>query len=400
MRFPMLLAVFGLTGSVSAATLTVTTTNDTIAADGQCSLREAITAANLDAAFNGCAAGSGMDVILLGAGEYRIDRAGAGEDANSTGDLDVRSSLTIQGAGADVTRIRGDRNDRVFDLAMPGAGQPIAAMITGVTIRNGDGISGGAILNAAGASLVVSGCSIVNNTAGQGAGIATHGTLEVINSAFHANAADNGGAIWSGAGTTTLRNVTFDANTATGSGAVASFNAPALLNNVTMTLNIADSDLDDFGDGALEINANVSISNSIVARNIDLSLGGSSLVNPDCMVGPSGSLVSAGYNIIGNIGAVCVLDDAQPGDQVGNAAQPINPLLQPFAVYGGTVETEPPQAASPAVERGSPALAGTPGACEATDARGILRPQGSRCDIGAAELDDLIFRDGFDPPLP
>jgi hypothetical protein len=30
----------------------------------------------------------------------------------------------------------------------------------------------------------------------------------------------------------------------------------------------------------------------------------------------------------------------------------------------------------------------------------VLRPQGSRCDIGAAELDDLIFRDGFDPPLP
>ncbi|HQW76551.1 MAG TPA: CSLREA domain-containing protein [Dokdonella sp.] len=403
MHFPLLLAVlavFGLTGSASAATLAVTTTNDTVAADGQCSLREAITAANLDTAFNGCAAGSGADIVVLAAGEYRIDRAGAGEDANSTGDLDVRSSLTIQGAGADVTRIRGDRNDRVFDLAMPGAGQPVAVTITGVTIRNGDGIFGGAILAAAGASLVVSGCSIVNNTAAQGAGIASDGSLEVVNSAFHANAADNGGALWISGGPATLRNVTFDSNTSTGSGSVAVFNAPAILNNVTMTLNIADSDLDDFGDGALEVNANVSISNSIVARNIDLSLGGSSLVNPDCLVGMNGSLASAGHNIIGNIGTVCVLGGAQPGDQVGNAAQPINPLLQPFAVYGGTVETQPPTWASPALERGSPAAAGLPGACEADDARGISRPQGSRCDIGAAELDDLIFRDGFDPPLP
>lgn len=400
MRFPGILLAFGMSASASAATLNVTTTDDAVSADGQCSLREAITAANIDSAFMDCPSGSGADVIVLGAGEYRIDLAGAGENSNATGDFDIRSSLSVRGAGADLTRIRGDRGDHVFDLAMPGAGQPINVVIEAITLRNGDGILGGAIINGDGVSLLVSGCSIVNNTAAQGAGIASMGTLEVVNSAFHANQAGNGGAIWTGGGSATLRNVTFDANAATGSGSVASFNAPALLNNVTMTLNIADSDLDDIGDGALEMNANVSISNSIVARNIDLSLGGSSTVNPDCVVGVSGSLDSAGYNIIGNIGTVCTLGGVQPSDQIGNAAQPINPRLQPFAVYGGTVETEPPIAASPAVERGSPAMVGAPGACEATDARGIVRPQGSRCDIGAAELDDLIFRDAFDPPLP
>ena len=91
---------------------------------------------------------------------------------------------------------------------------------------------------------------------------------------------------------------------------------------------------------------------------------------------------------------------ADASDQVGTPAAIINPRLQPFGIYGGTVETYPPLAISPAVERGSAAATGQPGACEALDARGIVRPQGSRCDIGAAELEEIIFRDGFDQPLP
>ncbi len=55
---------FGL--SVSAATIPVTTTNPVVAADGQCSLIEAIDNANADAATHAdCPAGSGADVIEL-----------------------------------------------------------------------------------------------------------------------------------------------------------------------------------------------------------------------------------------------------------------------------------------------------------------------------------------------
>ncbi len=390
-----------LAGNAFAATIAVTTTADSIADDGQCGLREAITAANTDSAFMGCTGGNGADEIMLAAGEYRLELAGAGEDANASGDLDVRSSLVLRGAGADVTRIRGDRDDRVFDLALPGAGQPISVTLQGVTVRNGAGLLGGAILNNAGVILLVTDCSFTGNGADQGAAIASMGTLDVENSVFHANDASEGGAIWtSGTGVSSIRNVTFDSNTSTGSGSVAVLNAAASFNNVTLSQNIADSDLDDIGDGALVANASVSISNSIIARNVDLSLGGNALVNPDCAVGPGGTLDSAGYNLIGNIGHACTLSNAQTGDQVGNSAQPINPLLQPFANYGGTVEVFLPTVNSPAIERGSPAPVGDPGACEATDARGITRPQAMRCDIGAAELDDLIYRDGFDPPLP
>ena len=400
MRFPMVMFSLGLVGDACAATINVTTTDDTIAADGQCSLREAITAANLDSAFNGCTAGNGVDSIILAAAEYRFDIAGANEDANASGDLDVRSSLSIVGPGADVARIRGDREDRVFDLGPPGAGQTIVVGISGVTIRNGGGALGGAILNREDVDLSVSSVSFTGNAASQGAGIASFGLLDVDRSVFHANDADEGGAIWTSAsGVASIRNVTFDSNTSTGSGSAAVFGAAATLNNVTASQNIADSDFDDSGDGAIDIRASVTIANSIIARNVDLSLGGSALLNPDCVSG-GGAFDSAGHNLIGNLGNVCVLGNAQASDQTGNPAQPINPLLQPFALYGGTVEVFLPTAASPAVERGSPAPSGSAGACEATDARGVPRPQAARCDIGAAELDDLIFIDGFDPALP
>src|SRR5436190_20379271 len=54
----------------SAATVTVTTNADELNADGDCSLREAIAAANTDAAVDACAAGSGFDVVVLAAGTY------------------------------------------------------------------------------------------------------------------------------------------------------------------------------------------------------------------------------------------------------------------------------------------------------------------------------------------
>ncbi|MEZ5461729.1 choice-of-anchor Q domain-containing protein [Dokdonella sp.] len=403
MRIALILLALSLSTGADAATINVTTTDDTIAADGQCSLREAITAANTDAAFNGCPAGSGVDQILLAAEDYRLEITGAGEDANASGDLDIRSSLEILGAGADLTRIRGDREDRVLDVG--GAGT--IATVAGALIRNGAGTLGAGILVAADSSLLLDGCVLTGNATSKGdsgaagGGIASLGMLTVVDSTFHANDAGTGGGIWTGgAGSTTLRNVTFDSNTSLASGAALSLNAAATLNNLTLSLNLSDNDFNGTGDGALEVNAPVQISNSIVAGNVDFSIIVAGPVNNDCAVGPAGTLTSAGYNLFGVLGNACVLSAAQPGDQGGTPGAPLDPRLQPFDIYGGTVEVFLPMASSPAVEAGSPAASGNPGACEPADARGVLRPQGARCDIGAAELDDLVYRDGFDPPLP
>src|SRR5689334_20044091 len=65
---------------VQAATIAVNVTNDELNGDADCSLREAIQAANTDTAVSGCAAGSGGDTIALPIGTYRLRRVGAGEN--------------------------------------------------------------------------------------------------------------------------------------------------------------------------------------------------------------------------------------------------------------------------------------------------------------------------------
>ena len=78
-------------GTAAAATLTVNATADVVADDGQCSLREAIEAADTDtasgAAAGECSAGNGADAITFGAsGTFVLGAGGA---------LVIDSNLTI-----------------------------------------------------------------------------------------------------------------------------------------------------------------------------------------------------------------------------------------------------------------------------------------------------------------
>ncbi len=97
----------------------------------------------------------------------------------------------------------------------------------------------------------------------------------------------------------------------------------------------------------------------------------------NCGVAPTGQLVSAGYNI--DNGSTCGFTGV--GDMENT-----DPMLLPLASNGGPVETSALQAPVGAVA-GSPAIdAGSNVGCPATDARGVVRPQGTACDIGAYEL--------------
>ena len=89
---------------VNAATITVTTTEDQYGAGAECSLREAVQAANDNAAFGGCPAGesAAVDVIKVPAGLHRLTLGGAGENGNAEGDLDVTESVRIVGLGANL----------------------------------------------------------------------------------------------------------------------------------------------------------------------------------------------------------------------------------------------------------------------------------------------------------
>ncbi|MBI4787134.1 MAG: CSLREA domain-containing protein [Chloroflexi bacterium] len=164
----LLALMFGLapTPVAHAAGITVNTTADEYGSGASCSLREAIQAANTDAAFGGCTAGSGTDTITLPAGTYTFTRAGASEDSNATGDLDVTSDITINGAGSSNTTIDAAQIDRVLHVF---AGNTVE--LNGVTITNGKTPNdsaghcyGGGVYNAG--SLTIADSTISDNATG------------------------------------------------------------------------------------------------------------------------------------------------------------------------------------------------------------------------------------------
>ena len=102
----VLVSLVGITLSDTVAHATsylVTTTTD----GGAGSLRDAISQAN---------ANPGPDTINVPAGTYTLTIAGASEDVNATGDLDVTGPTTIIGAGSGSTIIDANGIDRVMDL--------------------------------------------------------------------------------------------------------------------------------------------------------------------------------------------------------------------------------------------------------------------------------------------
>ena len=154
-----------------------------VTAGGVCTLRAAIQEAN---AF------PGADAIGLPAGTYTLTLAGAGEDAAATGDLDISSDVTLQGAGAAATIINANWADRV--LHVTGAFQ---VHITSVTLTHGNGNGSG--IRSDGAALTIADSAISNNNAGDDAGgIFSSGALTVTNSTFvENNAGRDAGAIFS-----------------------------------------------------------------------------------------------------------------------------------------------------------------------------------------------------------
>ncbi|MEZ6015984.1 MAG: hypothetical protein R3F49_12770 [Planctomycetota bacterium] len=243
-----LASILGLSvfGGVSFAQLTVdvNTTDDTndvapgdgVCADsnGNCSLRAAVQEAN---------AGGAIGTIRLQPGAlYALSLVGAGEDFAGSGDLDIRTSLTIEGRGA---RIDGLGADRIFDVAyrnsfvlrdatlVNGAvvGESGGALRNGGAARlfgcmleassaTGAGASGGGVINDRGYLLLadchVSGCSA--DRAG-GAIEASGGDTHVEGGALVDNVAGtlpgNGGALHlTGVGTVSLRSVVVRGNSA------------------------------------------------------------------------------------------------------------------------------------------------------------------------------------------
>jgi len=259
-----------------AATITVNITTDENIANGDCSLREAIIAANNDIAYGGCSAGSGADTIILTSGStYTLTLIAGG-----TGDLDVTSDITIQASDAALVIIDPDTaagfNERVLDVTNTG-------MLTLDTIRitsasQGVGM-GGAILNQGGA-VTIRNSMIDNNEVTAafdgGAYYQNGGSLTVIDSTFYNNSAtdDDGGALYqTGSGTITISDSTFYGNRANVGGAIRTAGGTVMITNSTLNENVASA----VGGAIYTSNSTtMTITNSTFYRNT-AGLGGGGL---------------------------------------------------------------------------------------------------------------------------
>ncbi|HSH05794.1 MAG TPA: CSLREA domain-containing protein [Anaerolineae bacterium] len=123
-------------------TITVDTTVDDLIDNGNCSLREAIQAANTGTAVDACPAGGMTTTIMIPAGTYSLTIPGAHETENVTGDMNITANVTIVGAGAGITILNANGLDRFFFIHPNSITE-----ISGVTITGGfvDGYSGGGI---------------------------------------------------------------------------------------------------------------------------------------------------------------------------------------------------------------------------------------------------------------
>ena len=193
-------------------------------------------------------------------------------------------------------------------------------------------------------------------------------TYSAVNCTFAGNSAAFGGAVENAS---SLADCTFAGNSATSAGGAVYDPVGASIVSCTISGNqVAGTGhgggLFVFAGGG---DATTTLDNTIVAGN--LRVGGGA----DDVSGGVNAAASSD-NLIGD-GTGTNLADGVNGNLVGTRKQPIDPRLGPLQDNGGPTRTMALLAGSPALNRGDPALAGTP------DQRGTLRSDSP--SIGAFE---------------
>lgn len=426
------LAAVLLAAPAHAATFTVTRTDDPApngCAPGDCSLREAVVAAN---------SAPDADEIVLGAGTHVLTRAGDGDA--SIGDLDIVAPVAIRGVSQAATIVDangGATNDRAFSYQQAGAVSLADLTVTGgvadgggcvkntgadltmtdVTVTNCEatGVGGGGIYNLAGGTLLLERCTVTDSSGG-GGGLRNEGspapateptTATITDSLFAGNHAEGiGGAIFnvtnfalgSPPAVLVVTNSTIQGNSARDqAGGVANFTGGEMtLTNVTIVDNFYTQN-GAVGGGVLSNGADDRLVNCTIANNgndftgmptgnpwaqiIGLPEIANSLIlgngDPSCI--ESNPPASLGGNVAANPAAPmgmdgsCVLTHATDLESLPDLG-----LAASLADNGGATETLALLSGSPALGRGVAAY------CPETDQRGT--PRGDGCDAGAFQF--------------
>lgn len=378
--------------------------------DADCSLREAIE----DAA-------SGDEI-----------RFGVTGTITLTATLQISKGLTITGPGASQMKVSGDDAYRVFNF-----GPGVTATLSGLTIADGAATEGGGIAFSTG-TLTITNCVVSGNQATNGGGGVYNlfGTLTITRSTISGNSASAGGGIATfKSGGVTFTESTISGNSAGTGGGIYNYNTILTLERSTLSGNIATGSGGGVwsqtltiepvrpttflnstisgnsaanGGGIYNFNGITRILLSTVTDNSAASRGGGVIsqnlanartdVKGSIIWGNTGSGATAddvsavyavnrynsmGYNLIGarSWNVDFSLEFRAAGDHTGVT----DALLGGFELNGpGTTRTHALIAGSPAIDAGT--CTDHAGAPVGSDQRGVTRPQGITCDIGAYEL--------------
>lgn len=324
--------------------------------------------------------------------------------------LRITKDLTIVGPGAD--KLTFDGNNAGNPLLQ--ISSPSSLTISGVTFTHADASA----IHVPAGSLTLSDCAFVNNV---GKSIIMNGPLQVDDCVFSDNRANNissvdvGAAIYLSGGTATISNSTFVGNeSADGCGAI--YNGGNMtIRNSTFSNNRSIGGNSSQG-GALCSPGSLAVEATTFSGNYARGFGGTLVANQGTITGSTfkgnsstlggdgikagtglvvsrsilqscrDSITSGGDNLVSD--GSCFSESTALNDRIG-----LDPLLGALADNGGSTQTLALQAGSPAIDQVTINAA----TCTGTDQRGLARPSGKGCDIGAYEWDsDVLFSDGFD----
>jgi len=400
---------------ICPVTIEVTNANNS----GAGSLRQALVDVCPGGTITFNASLSGASIVLDPGAQLTLDK-NVTIDASA---LAVRVAITTDSMGrvmqvnSGVTAELNSLKIRHGNVTGDGGGihnQGNLTVINSVFLNNLAGNWGGGVYNTG--TLAITDSSFVINYAYYGGGIFNDGgSVTVTNSTFDQNSSgDNGGAIYNAdsGGHLEVSNSTFTLNTASAGGGIASDSGTVIVKGSTLKQNSADHPLGSGGGILNGPGAVMTVVNTTLAGNIADYYGGgiynrgTLTMKNSTLSGNSASASNGGglANYAGtlHIANTIIANSPSGGDCIneGGATIPTNlnnlvedgscdgtmgdPLLADLADNGGPTQTMALLEGSPAIDAGDDATcAAAP--VSGVDQRGVTRPQGAHCDIGAYE---------------
>ncbi len=249
-----------------------------------------------------------------------------------------------------------------------------------------------------GTTLTMTNSTVTSNTQ---TGVVAYGFITISNSSIVSNTYPNANVGGSGAGITvpccraeyelTLINSTvsgnYNGNLSTSAGGIFIHMGKLFLFNVTVTSNTVGGGVNSAGGVYTYCCGMVEFQNTVISGNMDLS--GQA---PNCA---GIALISHGYNLISDTTG-CTITGTATGNLLG-----INSNLDLLQNNGGPTLTHMLLPGSPVIDAGNPAgCTDHRGNLLTTDQRGVARPQGPACDIGAVERVPDCGTGGLPSSLP